>query len=122
VLGVSSSGLDMTVLRWGHKEKTYDPPSQNDARRTRASLRLQHSFTSRQSKISRITSSALPTDSVPSTSVSTKRICSASGNSRHPPLRNAWQLCASSSLRPSRERGAWPRHPIRRGHDTCPAS
>jgi hypothetical protein len=33
--------------------------------------------TSRQSKISRVTSSELPTSSVPSTSVSTKRIYSA---------------------------------------------
>jgi integrase/recombinase XerD len=29
---------------------------------------------------------------------------------------------ASSWLRPSREHGAWPRHLIRRGRDTCPAS
>jgi hypothetical protein len=48
--------------------------------------------TSRQSKISPITSSTLPTSSVLSTSVNTEPIYSASGNSPHPRLRNGWPL------------------------------
>ena len=55
--------------------------------------------TSRRSKISRITSSGRPTNSVPSTSASTRRICSARGNSPHIPSRNGWPRCGSSSFR-----------------------
>ena len=55
--------------------------------------------TSRRSRTSRVTSSALPTSSVRSTSVSTRRICSASGNLPHIPLRNGWPGCAFSSSR-----------------------
>ena len=39
------------------------------------------------------------TSSVLSTFVSTRRICSARGNSPHAPSRNGWPGCASSSSR-----------------------
>ena len=47
-----------------------------------------HAPTSRPSKISHVTSIALPTNSVRNTFASTKPICSANENSPHPPLRN----------------------------------
>src|SRR5271157_2637554 len=87
--------------KYPYKEMTYDPPSQNDARRTRASqLRAEyHPRLPPNRRIFRVTSSALPTNSVRSTSVSTKRIYSARENSPHAPSRNGWPRCGSSSSR-----------------------
>src|SRR5882672_1930783 len=64
---------------------------------------------------------APPTNSVQNTSVSTKHICSARGNSPHAPSRNGWPHSGSSSFRRLRKDGVWPIHLIRRRRDTCPA-
>src|SRR5580765_4632926 len=72
-------------------------------------------------KILRVISSAPPTNSVRNTSVSTKRIYSARGNSPHAPSRNGWPHSGSSSFRRLRKDGVWPIHLIQRRRDTYPA-